>query len=99
MIIFSKVAYPTEQAQEVAKRFLELPQAPDYLTKRGPYFYSTMEEGIVGIALYELEKARIAEGKEFVGNYLATYFGIPGFKYEIKTLLNVEEGLKMIGLG
>ena len=99
MIIFSKVAYPPEQAQEIAKRFLELPQAPDYLTKRGPYFYSTMEEGIVGIALYELEKSRLAEGKEFVGNYLATYFGVPGFNYEIKTLLDVEEGLKMIGMG
>ena len=34
-----------------------------------------------------------------IGNYLATYFGVPGFKYEIKTLLDVEEGLKMIGMG
>ncbi|WDP88543.1 MAG: hypothetical protein HUN04_01815 [Desulfobacter sp.] len=99
MIIFSMVSYPPEQAKEVAKRFLELPQVPDYLTKRGPYFYSTMEEGIVGLSIYELDKSRIAEGKEFIGNYLATYFGVPGFKYEIKTLLDAEEGLKMIGMG
>lgn len=99
MVILTTVSYPPEQAKEMASKFLGLPQVPDYFTKHGPYFYSTMDEGIVGISLYELEKSRIAEGREFIGNYIATYFGVPGFKYEIKTLLEVEEGLKMIGMG
>jgi len=30
---------------------------------------------------------------------MATYFGVPGFKYEIRTLFEVEEALKMIGMG
>jgi hypothetical protein len=99
MVIVSNIFYPPESAHDIAKRFLEAPQMPDFMTKRGPYFYSTLNDGIIGLAVYELDKSRVAEGVEFIGNYMATYFGVPGFKYEIRTFFEVEEGLKMIGMG
>jgi len=49
--------------------------------------------------VYELDKSKMGEGYEFVGNYLAIFFGVPGFKYETKPFLDVAEGLKMIGMG
>ena len=99
MIIVTNIAYPPESAQDMAKRFLEAPQFPEYLTKRGPYFSSTFNDGVIGLTVYELDKANMADGIEFLGNYLASYFGVPGFKYEIKPFFEVEEGLKMIGMG
>ena len=99
MILIASVSYPPENATDIAKRFLEAPQVPDFLTRRGPYFNSTFNEGITGFSIYELDKSKVAEGTEFLGNYMAIFFGVPGFKYEIKTLFEVEEALKMIGLG
>lgn len=98
MIIVSTVYYPPESASEMAKRFLEIPQLPDFMTRRGPYFQSDLNKGIVGFSIYELEKSKIAEGKEFIGNSMAIYFGVPGFKYEIKDFLETAEALKMIGM-
>lgn len=98
MIILSTVSYPTESTPEMAKRFLELPKQPDFLTKRGPYFKGDLNSGIVAFSIYELEKDKLAEGAEYIGNYLATYFGVPGFKYEITTCLEAPEALKLIGM-
>jgi hypothetical protein len=99
MVIVTNISYPSENAPDMAKRFLEAPQIPDYMTKRGPYFYSTLNDGIIGLSVYELDKSKIPEGTEFLGNYMATYFGVPGFTYEIKTFFEVQEALKMIGMG
>ena len=40
-----------------------------------------------------------AEADEFLGNYYATFFGIPGFTYSIGTWFEIKEAFKMIGLG
>lgn len=99
MVIISNISYPTESALDIAKRFFEAPQMPDFMTKKGPYINSTFKDGITTLSIYELDKSKMAEGYEFVGNYLAIFFGVPGFKYEIKPFLDVDEGLKMIGMG
>jgi len=36
---------------------------------------------------------------EFIANYFTIYFGVPGFKYEIRPYFEVAEALKMIGMG
>lgn len=98
MIIKSEVSYPPESANQIAKRFLESPQVPDFMTRKGPYVNSSVSEGILVMTLYELDNARLAEGLNFLGNFMTTYFGIPGFKYQFKPYFTVEEGLKMLGM-
>lgn len=98
MIIASSILYPPESANEIAKRFLETPAIPDYMTKKGPYINSSIEEGITTISFYELDRSKLADGYEFLGNYMATFFGIPGFKYEIRPYFEVEEAMKMVGM-
>jgi hypothetical protein len=51
------------------------------------------------LSLYEIEKSNIAEGLEYLGNYMANFFGVPDFKYDIKPFFDVAEALKMIGMG
>lgn len=99
MVIITNVIYPPESAQDMAKRFLEVPPVPDFMTRMGPYFTANLTQGVMGLSVYELDKSRMAEGSEFLGNYMTVFFGVPGFKYEIRPHYDVGEALKMIGMG
>ena len=98
MVIIGMNSFPPESANEIGKRFLELPPLPDYMTMKGPYVHGMMEGGIQGIEVFELDKAKLAEGVEYVTNRYVTYFGIPGFRYAIAPYFEAQEALKMIGL-
>ena len=99
MVIVSTLSYPTENAKDIAKRFLEAPQIPDFIIRKGPYINSTIDKGITTLSVYELDKSKLGEAYEFLGNYMAIFFGVPGFKYEYKPFMDVEEALKTIGMG
>mgnify|MGYP001547118381 FL=1 len=98
MVIITKSSYPPESAQEMAKKFLEAPQIPTYLSRKGPYVSSNLSDGITIAAYYELDNSKLAEGMNFIGNYYAMFFGVPGFKYEITPHFEIMEALKMIGM-
>jgi hypothetical protein len=98
MIIIANVSFPPESSKEIAKKFLEAPQIPEYLTRRGPYVSSNRSDGVCILTLYELDNSKLAEGMEFLGNFYATYFGVPGFMYEVKPHFEILEGLKMVGM-
>ena len=98
MVIIGSNSFPPENANEVGKRFLKFPPLPDYMTMKGPYVHGMMEGGIQGIEVFELDKAKLAEGVEYVTNRYVTYFGIPGFRYAIAPYFEAQEALKMIGL-
>ena len=82
----------------MAARFLEAPQVPDFMTRNGPFVSASLTGGVLITTLYELENSKLAEGLDFLGNYMTSYFGVPGFKYEFKPHFTVEEGLRMLGM-
>jgi hypothetical protein len=98
MILITSVVYPPECAKEVAKRYLTAPKLPDYLKKKGPYICADINNGINSITFYELENERMAEGLQALGNNMAVYIGIPGYKYDIRPYYDLEEGLRVIGM-
>jgi hypothetical protein len=98
MVIIGKNSFPPESANEIGKRFLELPPLPDYMTMRGPYVRGIMEGGIQVIEIFELNNTKLAEGLNYVTNRYVTYFGIPGFRYTIAPYIETQEALGMIGL-
>ncbi len=98
MILMTNVIYPPESAKEIARRYLTAPALPDFLTKKGPYISADLHNGINSITFYELDNARLAEGIQVLGNNMAVYIGVPGYRYDIKPYYELEEGLKMIGL-
>ena len=99
MVIVSQVIYPPESSQEMATRFLEAPQVPEKFNRIGPYFSANLQDGIVGLSIWETDPQNIVEMQTFIGNYLAVFFGVPGYKYETKSFYKVEEALKLIGMG
>ena len=99
MVIIGNISFPQESANDVGKRFLELPPVPDFMTLKGPYIKGKKKNGIQALEIYELDKSKIAEGIEFVTNRCVKYFGISGYVYEIDVYLEATEALNMIGLG
>ena len=100
MVIIASVAYPPESVNEIAARFVEMPPLPDYITLRGPYISSLKGEGVQTISLYEFEdQSKLAEALAFVGSRMVTYYGVPGFTYSVFPWLEVQEALKLIGMG
>lgn len=99
MVIVTNITYPTESTEDIAKRFLEAPHAPDFMTRRGPYINATLKEGIIALSIWELDNSKLAEGNEFIANYMTHFFGVPGFRYEFKSFLEIQEALKTIGMG
>ncbi|MFH2060150.1 MAG: hypothetical protein ABIJ59_14770 [Pseudomonadota bacterium] len=98
MVIISNVSYPPESTREIAKRYLLAPALPDFLNKKGPYVSSSRDGGMNSITYYELENNRLAEGLKVVAESLAIYFGVPGYKYDLKPYFELEEGLTILGL-
>lgn len=99
MVIIGDISFPQESANDVGKRFLELPPVPDYMTLKGPYLKGKKMDGIQVLEIYELDNSKVAEGIELVTNRCVNYFGIPGYTYEINVYFEAVEALKMIGLG
>ena len=99
MVIVINISYPTESTQDMAKRFIEAPQVPEFITRQGPYITADIDSGINSLSVWEVENAKMAEGLQAAGDYMATFFGVPGFKYQVKPYFAVEEALKMIGMG
>ena len=64
MVIITNISYPPESAKEIASRFLEAPQIPNYMQRKGPYINSSLTDGITTISVYELDKTYLAEGLE-----------------------------------
>lgn len=99
MVIIGDISFPQESANDIGKRFLELPSLPEFMTLKGPYIKGKKNDGIQALEIYELDNSKIAEGIEFVTDRCVKYFGIPGYIYEINVYFEATEALNMIGLG
>ena len=99
MVIVTTAAFPTESAKEMGERFVNVKPLPEFITRKGPYLTSNNTDGIISVSVYELDNEKLSEGMLAVTEYNATFYGVPGFTYDINVSLEIEEGLKMVGLG
>ena len=98
MVIVTTISFPVESVKHVGEHFLKASPLPEYLKRIGPFISSNRREGVVSLSIYELDNAKLADGMIALGDYLAGFFDISGFAYEMKPYSEIEEGLKMIGL-
>lgn len=99
MVIVTTAAFPAEYSKEMGERFLNVNALPGFLTRKGPYFTSNHEDGIKSLSIYELANDKVSEGMLAITEYMTTFYGVPGFSYDIDVEMELEEGLKMVGLG
>ncbi len=81
MVIVSKASYPTESSREMAARFLEAPQIPDFMVRKGPYVIANTNDGIHVMMISELDNSNLSEGLEFTASYLTHFYDVPGYHY------------------
>lgn len=97
MVIITAVRFPQESANEVGKRFLELAPLPDFMTLNGPFIKGT-QQGIKVMEIYNLDESKLALGLDYATQRCISYFGIPGYTYEVNVYFEAQEALKLIGL-
>jgi hypothetical protein len=99
MVIIAILSYPPESVKEFAKRFMEQPPLPAYITLKGPYVSSEVGAGMKAIAIYEFDQSKFSEANQFIITRYTKYFGVPGFTYSANVWLEAKEALKAIGMG
>lgn len=78
---------PLKNIKEYARKVVELPPLPDYITKRGPYIH----EAAKIMVIYEFDKAKIADAWEIIWKHLDAFRGIPGFTLSAPILRKGQE--------
>ncbi len=99
MVIITISSYPAESAKEMAKRMMEQPPLPAYMTLKGFYVSSEVGVGIKGIDIYEYDQSKFSEAWGVIIARYAKYIGVPGFTQSQSVWLEVKEALKVIGMG
>jgi hypothetical protein len=99
MVIVGIASYPLENAKEVAKRLMEQPPLPAYITMKGPYGNVEVGVGAKAITLYEFDESKFSEAWGAITARYAKYIGVPGLTYSHNIWLETKEALKAIGMG
>ncbi len=99
MVIIGILSYPPESVKEHAKRFIEQPPLPAYITMKGPYVSSEVGAGIKSIVIYEFDKSKVSAAMEVLTARYTKYYGVPGLTYSLNIWLEAKEALKAIGMG
>ena len=83
MVIIAFLSYPPESAKEMAKRLLEQPPLPAYITLKGHYISSEVGEGIESASIYEFDQSKFSEAFQFIVARYTKYFDVPGFSHSV----------------
>jgi len=102
MYLFTTTTYPNEKSKEVAEMYLKCmakyPDDPSVSTPLVPAAFRGTPQGIRAIVIYEVKKGKLEDAHAIALNRLIMFRDIPGYRYSVKTYINLEEGLKLIGM-
>jgi len=101
VLIMVTTWYPPDKATKVAKKFLEVMQEYPQESFEKPLVLaaaSSVKDGIRSISITEVKKGKYEEAMNLIARREVEYFGIEGFRFEIETLLTIEEAMPLVGL-
>jgi hypothetical protein len=102
MYLFTTSTYPNDKSKEVANMYAKMmtkyPDNNSLGTRVVPVAVRPTIEGIKVITIDEIKKGKFEDAMTFVANRMAMFNDIPGYRYSIKTFMNLEEALKTIGM-
>jgi hypothetical protein len=102
MYIITNSLYPNDKAKDVANMYLKMmtkyPDDNSLGNRVVPVAVRTTLEGIKVMTITEIKKGKLEDAMSFITNRLAMFMDIPGYRYAIKTYMNLEEALKTIGM-
>ena len=102
MYLFVSEVYPNETAKEVANLYIkaitQYPHNESLAVPIVPVAVRTTLKGIECISIYEVKKGKADEAITYVSTRLAMFHDIKGYRWTTNLYLNLEEGLKLIGM-
>ena len=102
MVIIVKTTYPPESADEIAKKYLEYLAAnppPEYMKMIGPFVNTERVSGVNVNTIFEVDNEKLADGLVYCGEMMISFRGVPGYTYTIKPWYEIDEALRLIGMG
>jgi hypothetical protein len=102
MYLIMTSLYPNDKAKEVAEMYLKMitkyPDDASLATPVVPVAVRATLQGIRVMSVQEVKKGKAEDAHAFVANRMAMFNNIQGYRWTIKTFLNLEEALKTIGM-
>jgi hypothetical protein len=92
--------FPSEKGIEIQRKYTEIQEKfplPPFI-KQKQMDLRWIKEGMKGVAVYKVEKGKIAEALNFIYRYEVEYGGIEGYSNDIETLLEIEDLTGVISL-
>jgi len=99
MFLVTTVVYPPDKSIVVAEKFIEVTAKalPPFMKRLQVLGDSRMDQGVKVLSVYAVEDARIKDGIIELTRMYMQFNGIEGFRYEIETMLTVNESLAVLG--
>jgi hypothetical protein len=79
MVINCSLSTSLEGIMHYARRFIDLPLLPSYITKNGPYFKSEKGGKYQIIICYEFDNSKFVEAMENICKQLGAFRDVPAF--------------------
>ena len=102
MYIVTTSVYPNDKAKEVAniyfKAMTKYPPDGSLGIPIVPVAVLPTLQGIKTINISEVKKGQLEDALVFAANRLAMFNDIQGYRYELKTYMNLEEAMKTIDM-
>jgi len=102
MYLIVSELYPNDKAREVAnlyvKAITKYPHNESLAAPIVPVAVRTTLQGIESISVYEVKKGKADDALTYVATRLAMFHDIEGYRWTTNLYLNLEEGLKLIGM-
>jgi len=99
LIVFVRVRFPMEKAQQVAELFAKLMSerpVPEGVKHIGPFLRTTLEDGVVAISLYEVEEGKEVEAFKYAMELEFQFRVIEGYRYSVDLYYTIEEALSLL---
>ena len=102
MYIIITSSYPNDKAKEVANMYLKMitkyPHDDSLGTPIVPVAVRATLQGIKGITISEVKKGKLEDAMALAANRLAMFNDIQGYRWTIKTYMNLKEAMKTIDM-
>jgi len=92
---------PLDKVTEVTEKYMEVIQKFPQESFEKPLVISgssPSKDGIKVISITEVEKGKYEEAVNLVARRMAEFYSIKGYRFEVETLLTLEEALPVIGM-
>jgi hypothetical protein len=102
MYIITTSSYPNDKAKEVAEMYLKVvkqyPEDASLANRVVPVATRTTLEGVTVISVYDIKKGKLEEALTRGAHMVAMFRNIQGYRASMTTFMNLEEGMKTLGM-